>query len=89
MFSTASSATGAGWSTSPAEPPAEQRPDAGPGSVRPRSLWLTRRTLLASTTALPVLAAIPALAADGPRPFDRGEPFDDGTFFDDGYGWVD
>ena len=80
MFSTASSATGAGWSTLPVEP----KPDAGAG--QPRPFRLTRRTLLASTAALSVVATFPTLATAA---IDRGEPFDDGTFFDDGYGWVD
>ena len=81
MFSTASSATGAGWSTSPAETKLGARPAA--------PFRLTRRALLASTSALPVLATVPALATNEPQPIDRGEPFDDGTYFDDGYGWVD
>ncbi len=80
MCSTASSATGAGSSTSPADQPnaADHHP-----------LHLTRRALLASTAALPALAAVPSLTAADPLPVERGEPFDDGSYFDDGYGWVD
>ncbi len=85
MFSTASSATGAGWSTSPAE----TKPGTDPGARPPAPFQLTRRALLASTAALPVVATVPAFATDEPQPIDRGEPFDDGTYFDDGYGWVD
>jgi|GEM_PF-2204029 len=82
MSSTASSATGAGSSTSPAE-----RLPRGDG----QRLQLTRRVLLASTAAVPVLVSLPALAASpaAAASVDRGEPFDDGTYFDDGYGWVD
>ncbi len=74
MSSTASSATGAASSTSPAE--------------RPRELLrTTRRRLLAGTACLAAAPSIGAAAIvlDG----DRGQPFDDGTFFDDGYGWTD
>ena len=82
MSSTASSATGAGSSTSPVEPHPDREADR---------LRLTRRVLLASTAAVPVLITLPSLAAPtvAAAPVDRGEPFDDGTWFDDGYGWVD
>jgi hypothetical protein len=74
MSSTASSATGAASSTSPAERPGEL-------------LRTTRRRLLAGTAGL---VAAPSFGAAAIRADDdRGEPFDDGTFFDDGYGWTD
>ena len=74
MSSTASSATGAGSSTSRAR------------CLTRRALL--RSTSLAGC-AIVAACMGPGVTFETARPVERGEPFADGSWFDDGLGWIE